>query len=59
MRGAAKELDVPIQSGPPQGVLGLPVLTHRVIGDELSLGLLDLDEPSELRGTRWPVVRQR
>src|SRR3989449_272502 len=50
MRGAAKELDVPIESGLPQGAVRLPALTHRVIGDELRLGLLDLDEPSELRG---------
>src|SRR5947207_11973787 len=35
LRGAVKELDMPIQGGPPQGLLRLPALTHRVIGDEL------------------------
>src|SRR5207249_2642504 len=50
LRGAVKELDMPIQGGSPQGLLRLPALTDRVIGDELSLGLLDLHQPPELRG---------
>src|SRR5881296_438881 len=45
----AKERDMSVQGGSPQGAVSLPALTHRVIGDELRLGLLDLHEPSELR----------
>src|SRR6266480_738866 len=36
---------LPIQGGSPQGLLRLPALTDRVIGDELRLGLLDLHQP--------------
>src|SRR6059036_3602397 len=49
LRRAAKELDMSVQGGSPQAAVSLPALTHRVIGDELRLGLLDLHEPSELR----------
>jgi hypothetical protein len=48
--GTAKEPDVPVERRFPQAAVHLPSLTHRVIDDELSLGLLDLDESSELRG---------
>src|SRR5256885_8563913 len=53
---AAKELDMSIQGGSPQGAIRLPALTHHVVGDELRLGLLDLDEPSELRGLGQPAL---
>src|SRR6266566_4485311 len=49
LRRAAKELDMSVQGGSPQAAVSLPALTHRVIGDELRLGLLDLHQPSELR----------
>ncbi len=50
LRGAVEERDVTIQCGRPEGALRLAALTHRVVGDELRLGLLDLHEPSELGG---------
>src|SRR6266849_4549548 len=50
LRGAVEERDVTIQCGLPEGALRLAALTHRVVGDELRLGLLDLHEPSELGG---------
>ena len=52
LRGAVKELDMPIQGGSPQGLLRLPALTDRVIGDELRLGLLDLVLCEVLQGLR-------
>src|SRR2546428_9677961 len=48
--GAIEERDVTIQGGLPEGALRLAALTHRVVGDELRLGLLDLHEPPELGG---------
>src|SRR5213594_2149094 len=50
LRGAIEERNVAIQGGRPEGAVRLAALTHRVVGDELRLGLLDLHEPSELRG---------
>src|SRR4029450_1539243 len=50
LRGALEERHVTIQGGRPEGALRLAVLTHRVVGDELRLGLLDLHEPPELGG---------
>src|SRR5437016_9063860 len=48
LRGAIEERHVTIQGGRPEGALRLAALTHRVVGDELRLGLLDLHEPPEL-----------
>src|SRR5882672_504823 len=50
LRWAIEERYVTIQGGRPEGALRLAALTHRVVGDELRLGLLDLHEPSELGG---------
>src|SRR5437870_742621 len=50
LRGAIEERNVTIQGGCPESALRLATLTHRVVGDELRLGLLDLHEPPELGG---------
>src|SRR5438309_4406556 len=50
LRGAVEERHVTIQGGLPEGALRLAALTHRVVGDELRFGLLDLHEPPELGG---------
>src|SRR2546428_7777952 len=50
LRGAIEERHVTIQGGRPEGALRLAALTHRVVGDELRLRLLDLHEPPELGG---------
>src|SRR5947209_7032157 len=52
LRGAIEERHVAIQGGFPEGALRLAALTHRVVGDELRLGLLDLHEPPKLGGLR-------
>src|SRR5256886_15202009 len=52
LRGAIEERHVTIQGGRPEGALRLAALTHRVVGDELRLGLLDLHEPPKLGGLR-------
>jgi hypothetical protein len=48
VRGVIEERDVPIQGGRPESTLRLTVLAHRVVSNELPLGLLDLHEPTEL-----------
>src|SRR5437867_11940536 len=50
LRGAVEERNMTIQCGRPEGALRLAALTHRVVGDELRFGLLDLHEPPELGG---------
>src|SRR5439155_26311492 len=50
LRGAAEERDVTIQCRSPQGAVRLSALTHRVVGDDLRLGLLVLHEPPKLGG---------
>src|SRR5215470_1539574 len=47
-RRVIEQRNVSIQAGRPQGPLRLAALADLVVGDELSLGLLDLHEPAEL-----------
>src|SRR5262245_18330881 len=50
LRSVIEERDVPIQGRRPEGALGLAAVTHRVVGDDLPLGHLDLHHPAELSG---------
>ena len=48
-RGAAEQLRVPDQRGHPQRLIRHASLADRVVGDELGLRFLDLDQLAELR----------
>src|SRR2546426_8140635 len=51
LRGAVEERNVTIQGRSPKSAVSLAALTHRVVGDELRLGFLDLHEPPKLGGS--------
>src|SRR2546422_6506072 len=48
LRGVIEQRDVPIQARRPERAVRLAALAHRVVRNELRLGLLDLYEPTEL-----------
>jgi hypothetical protein len=49
VRRVTEQRDMPIQCRRPEGAVRLVALTDLIVGDELRLGLLDLDELTELR----------